>query len=1033
METHEEHHAASELVRHAAWLRRLALALVGDVAAADDVVQETYVAALSHPPSGGLVPRSWLARVARNAARQTFRSQGRRARREAKSSGPAALPGPRETVERLDAERCLTDELARLDEPFRTALLLRYYDGLSPAEIATRTETPGGTVRWRLQRGLALLRERLDGRFGERSAWCALLLPIARSQPPLAAGTAASMSILQGVLTMSATWKLGAALVCVVAITIGLVLSGVLPTSAPLAREEPLEVAFRPEAPPLARAPAPPVTLEPPAPEGSVRAAVAAAPSVPPPAAEPRHAPARVEARVVDAAGRALEGVELRRLDGPGPVALSAPDGQIALSVEVDDQPRGIPLEFRLRHHASHGATPVLLSGQVATLGTVVLGPGGAVSGRVVDVAGKGVAGATVVYQAAIETSLELEKKRVAGGFESVPSARTDAQGGFELAGLGTGFVRILAEAPGFLAGFTPPVEVRSGQETFGVELALEALPAENTIRGVVLGADGSPVPHAVLEFRHDSRTSGTATIGDWAADAEGRFEFRLLEDARLWLTARDPADLSVSASVADVPTGGPELVLRLARGPRIELVVTDERGAVEQYAYSLLSADQTSVQQREPRAPRPGGKVDFQRPVNAFVVQIDAPGHLREVLGPFEPAHVATSLEARLVAVPGLRGRVRLGPDGPPAAGARVSLHELVADDAECIIDGFHSRLEKDVADETVCDEDGEFLLTARRASDYVVRAERDGYAPAESDTITVRRDLGAPQIELELSSGGVIEGRVRRADGADPAGTILGLTRGDGLGRTVRAGLQGRYRIERLTPGPWWLEVRSEELIPGNSTTIMNTGGKPRGPGEPTCLVFEGETTWHDLELGGAALCALEGCLRVDAAPAQAWEVRLIPHERPFFEDESNGIGLDVDGCFRVETEQPGTYWLVLSGAFEQHGDQVLVDVVELGPGVERWEHGFSTGTLVVDGAAAWTGEEVPVCVHHWDGPGELFALTVISGDETGVARVPSIPAGPARLVRPDAENFEFAKWPTLLEVEVPAGGEARVRLPE
>src|SRR5688572_8486299 len=98
MDAYGESSAASELVRHAAWLRRLALALVGDAALADDVVQGTFVAALAHPPEGGGMPRTWLARVVRNAAKQTFRSGGRRARREAESSGPPPLPGPRETA-----------------------------------------------------------------------------------------------------------------------------------------------------------------------------------------------------------------------------------------------------------------------------------------------------------------------------------------------------------------------------------------------------------------------------------------------------------------------------------------------------------------------------------------------------------------------------------------------------------------------------------------------------------------------------------------------------------------------------------------------------------------------------------------------------------------------------------------------------------------------------------------------------------------------------------------------------------------------
>jgi len=87
--------------------------------------------------------------------------------------------------------------------------------------------------------------------------------------------------------------------------------------------------------------------------------------------------------------------------------------------------------------------------------------------------------------------------------------------------------------------------------------------------------------------------------------------------------------------------------------------------------------------------------------------------------------------------------------------------------------------------------------------------------------------------------------------------------------------------------------------------------------------------------------------------------------------------------------------------------------------------------TRTLVIDGAAEWTGKDVPVSAYHWEGD-KLFGLTILAANEEGVARVPSVPAGKGRIVRPDATNFDFAKWPTLIGVEVPAGGEVRLRLP-
>jgi DNA-directed RNA polymerase specialized sigma24 family protein len=68
---------ADDLLRHAAWLRALARTLVGE-ADADDVVQETWVAAVAHRPSAVHSLRAWLGAVARNVVRQRARRARRR-------------------------------------------------------------------------------------------------------------------------------------------------------------------------------------------------------------------------------------------------------------------------------------------------------------------------------------------------------------------------------------------------------------------------------------------------------------------------------------------------------------------------------------------------------------------------------------------------------------------------------------------------------------------------------------------------------------------------------------------------------------------------------------------------------------------------------------------------------------------------------------------------------------------------------------------------------------------------------------------
>src|SRR5262245_11994197 len=85
------------LLRESAWLRALARSLVADVHQAEDLAQDTLVAALEHPPQRrGTSLRAWLGTVARNFARMRARTQASAGRRERDAARHEALPSTRE-------------------------------------------------------------------------------------------------------------------------------------------------------------------------------------------------------------------------------------------------------------------------------------------------------------------------------------------------------------------------------------------------------------------------------------------------------------------------------------------------------------------------------------------------------------------------------------------------------------------------------------------------------------------------------------------------------------------------------------------------------------------------------------------------------------------------------------------------------------------------------------------------------------------------------------------------------------------------
>ena len=87
----------AELLANAGNLRALARRLVADDHDADDVVQQTFVAAVERPPRADVPLRPWLARVARNFALRTLRGRRRRAALEAVATPRDAPASPAES------------------------------------------------------------------------------------------------------------------------------------------------------------------------------------------------------------------------------------------------------------------------------------------------------------------------------------------------------------------------------------------------------------------------------------------------------------------------------------------------------------------------------------------------------------------------------------------------------------------------------------------------------------------------------------------------------------------------------------------------------------------------------------------------------------------------------------------------------------------------------------------------------------------------------------------------------------------------
>jgi len=159
---------------------RLAMQLLGDPSAAEDVVQETFVSAITHRDTfeGRSKLSSWMYRIAYNAAMGRLRARQEEPLPEDEPDDEAPAPLPHNLVEwnltpeqlqqDSEAAEVLQKAIAALPMKYRVVFFLRDVEGQSTeqtAEVLGLTET---AVKVRLHRARLALREMLSDYFVER-------------------------------------------------------------------------------------------------------------------------------------------------------------------------------------------------------------------------------------------------------------------------------------------------------------------------------------------------------------------------------------------------------------------------------------------------------------------------------------------------------------------------------------------------------------------------------------------------------------------------------------------------------------------------------------------------------------------------------------------------------------------------------------------------------------------------------------------------------------------------------------------------
>jgi RNA polymerase sigma-70 factor (ECF subfamily) len=144
--------------RHQTMVYSIALRITCDQGTAEEVAQDAFLA---------LYLRFWLRRVTTHGAIDALRRRRRQPERDAEEWMEEEHGGSADSSQPFGLEARIEELLQALPEPMRVAIVLRYCEAMTPAEMASMLDQPLATVKSHLQRGLSLLRRKAEIRLKE--------------------------------------------------------------------------------------------------------------------------------------------------------------------------------------------------------------------------------------------------------------------------------------------------------------------------------------------------------------------------------------------------------------------------------------------------------------------------------------------------------------------------------------------------------------------------------------------------------------------------------------------------------------------------------------------------------------------------------------------------------------------------------------------------------------------------------------------------------------------------------------------------
>lgn len=146
--------------RYSSVVYAVALRVLGDTGAAEDVLQEVFLQLWRNPGAFDSARGSlgaWLAVITRNRAIDSLRK--RKPETDIEDVIVSVAPDLASEADRSRAAGKVREVLGAMPSAQRTALEMAYFEGMSHSEIAGKTGEPLGTIKTRIRAGLIALRK----------------------------------------------------------------------------------------------------------------------------------------------------------------------------------------------------------------------------------------------------------------------------------------------------------------------------------------------------------------------------------------------------------------------------------------------------------------------------------------------------------------------------------------------------------------------------------------------------------------------------------------------------------------------------------------------------------------------------------------------------------------------------------------------------------------------------------------------------------------------------------------------------------